>query len=58
VGGGSIQGISLTAGKVVITFTGTLKSAATVNGVFTPVAGAVSPFEVTPEAAQQFYRAE
>jgi hypothetical protein len=58
VGGGSIQGISLTAGKVVITFTGTLKSTATVNGAFAPVAGAVSPFEVTPEAAQQFYRAE
>jgi hypothetical protein len=37
----------------VITYTGTLQSSATVNGTFTDVAGASSPYTVT---ATGFYR--
>lgn len=46
------------AGKVVITWsTGTLVSSPTLNGAYTPVQNAVSPFEVTPGAGTStFYR--
>jgi hypothetical protein len=45
-----------TAG-VVITYTGTLVSADTLGGAFTPVAGASSPYTVPPATTQKFYRA-
>jgi len=42
----------------VITYTGTLKSATTLNGPFTNVSGATSPATITPSEAFRFYRAE
>ena len=58
--GGSIESVSLVDGKVVISYTGTLKAASTLGGTYETVAGAVSPYSVTPPASggQQFYRAE
>ena len=48
-----------TDGKVAITYSGTLKSSTVVTGPYTAVAGAASPFLVTPAAsAKQFYLAE
>jgi hypothetical protein len=44
-------------GKVVITFTGTLTSSPTVNGTYTAVTGATSPYTVpTGGGADQFYK--
>ncbi len=40
----------------VITFTGVLQSSATINGAFTPVAGAISPYPVPRTGAGMFYR--
>jgi hypothetical protein len=57
-GGGSIAGIALQDGKVVIQYSGTLKSAASLTGPYTPVAGASSPHSVTPNQAQAFFIAE
>lgn len=58
--GGEIEAVSLVNGQVVITYTGTLKGAATLGGPYETVAGASSPYTVTPPAAggQQFFRAE
>jgi len=44
---------------VVVNFTGVLQSSATVNGTYTDVIGAVSPFAIPPasQGTQQFYRA-
>ena len=56
---GSTPTLSLsTAGGVSrITYTGTLQSAATVNGTYQPVAGASSPYTVpTGTAVRMFYR--
>lgn len=43
-------------GNMVLTYTGVLQSAPTVNGTYAPVAGAVSPYTVTKTGAAQFYR--
>ncbi len=40
-----------------ITYTGTLQQADTVNGTYTDVAGATSPFSAPTAGAQKFYRA-
>jgi hypothetical protein len=44
-------------GKWVITYTGVLQSAATVNGTYTDVAGATSPATISTATGNQFYRA-
>jgi hypothetical protein len=49
--------ISSAAGKITITYTGTLQGADAVAGPYTDVAGAASPLAVTPSAAAKFYRA-
>lgn len=48
-----------TGGNLVVTYTGTLQSASALNGTFTDVAGATSPYTVplTAEAAGQYFRA-
>jgi len=44
-------------GKVVITWSvGTLVTSPTVNGTYTPVANATSPYTATPTDAMRFYR--
>ncbi len=48
--------IQAAAGKVTITFTGTLQSAATVNGTYQNVQGAASPYSVTNSAGAMFFR--
>lgn len=48
--------IARTATGVSITFTGTLQAADTVEGAWTAVAGATSPYAVTPDQARRFYR--
>jgi len=40
----------------VLTFTGVLQSSATIDGTFTPVAGATSPYTVPKTGAGTFYR--
>jgi hypothetical protein len=50
--------VGVIAGKPSITYTGTLQSSATVNGAYTDVTGATSPYTVdTAKAAQSYYRA-
>lgn len=49
--------LSNTGGNLVLTYSGVLQSAATVDGTYAPVAGAVSPYTVTKTGAAQFYRA-
>lgn len=44
--------------SVVITFSGTLTSSSTVNGTYTPVSGATSPYTVPTTGAAGFYRAK
>lgn len=58
VGGGGKLGISQAGGKVSVTFTGTLQAADAVGGPWTDVAGATSPRDVTPDAAQKYYRSK
>jgi len=49
--------IGWSAGKVTITWTaGTLVSSSKVNGTYTPVTGAVSPYVVSPTGPAMFYR--
>ena len=55
---GNIDGYSLQDGNIVIEYTGTLKSAAEATGPYTPVAGAASPYSVTPAKAAEFFIAE
>lgn len=50
-------GVARSGGNVVLTYTGTLQSADTVKGPYSAVAGATSPFTVTPAGAGKFYRA-
>ena len=57
-GDGSISSVALTDGNVVIEFTGTLKSATSVTGPYSAVAGASSPYSVSPSKAAEFYIAE
>ena len=44
------------AGGAVINYTGTLRSSMNVSGPYAPVPGAASPYNVTPEGLQMFYR--
>lgn len=44
-------------GKVVITYEGTLQGSDTINGTFTDVAGASSPFTADTSKGQKFYKA-
>ena len=55
---GGITSIGLTGGNVVIQFDGTLKSASSVSGPYSPVANAASPYSVAPNQAAQFFIAE
>ena len=57
-GAGSISSVALSDGSVVIEYTGTLKSASTVTGPYSAVAGASSPYSVAPTQAAEFYIAE
>ena len=57
-GSGEITSVALTGGNVVIEFTGSLMSAETVTGPYSPVAGAGSPYTVAPSKASEFYIAE
>jgi hypothetical protein len=57
-GDGSISSVALSDGSVVIEYTGTLKSATSVTGPYSPVAGASSPYSVAPTQAAEFYIAE
>ena len=61
VTGGVTPPPSLSVGKsgstVTITYTGTLFSSSTVNGAYTAVAGATSPYTVPSTAGAAFYRA-
>ncbi len=57
-GGGSVSSVSLSGGNVVVEYTGTLKSATSVTGPYQAVAGASSPYTVTPSKAAEFYIAE
>lgn len=50
-------GVARSGGNVVLTYTGSLQSADNVKGPYTAVAGATSPFTVTPAGAGKFYRA-
>ncbi|MBI3415106.1 MAG: hypothetical protein HY043_07270 [Verrucomicrobia bacterium] len=50
--------VAVTNGKVVITFEGTLQGSDTVNGTFTDVAGATSPFTADTSKAAKFYKAK
>ena len=43
-------------GNITIEFEGVLQSAETVNGTYSEVAGATSPFTVTADSPQKFYR--
>lgn len=55
---GAISSVALNDGNVVIEFTGTLKSATSVTGPYSAVAGASSPYSVSPSKAAEFYIAE
>ena len=51
--------IALVSGKLVITYTGTLLSSATVSGPYSAVTGATSPYTVpTPGGPHTFYRSQ
>ena len=50
----TVPTISIQGG--VITFTGTLMSAETLGGTYTPVAGATSPYTVPATTTQRFYK--
>jgi hypothetical protein len=61
VGGGSNPTISIgrnAAGQVVITYSGTLLSSPTVNGTYSPVSGASSPYTVPTGPGSTFFRAQ
>lgn len=52
-----IDSVKLVGANVVITYSaGTLQAADTVNGTYTDVAGATSPFSTSPAGGQKFYR--
>ena len=57
-GDGAISSVALADGSVVIEYTGTLKSATSVTGPYSDVAGASSPYSVAPTKAAEFYIAE
>ena len=49
--------LGYSGGHLVITYTGTLVSSTTVNGTYSPVSGASSPYQVPQTDPQRFYRA-
>lgn len=55
---GGISGYAFTDGKLVLTYSGTLKSATTLGGAYTAVTGASSPYSATPSEGQSFFLAE
>ncbi len=55
---GPMMGVSFSAGSVRITFEGTLQSSPTITGPFQDVAGATSPYQVTPTGSAMFYRSK
>jgi len=55
--GGAAIAIANDGGNIAITYEGTLQSADSVTGPYSDVAGASSPFSVTADAPQKFYRA-
>jgi hypothetical protein len=50
--------VSKNGASVVVTYTGTLESAAQVTGPWTPVTGATSPLTVSPTEPSRFYRSK
>lgn len=59
VSAGPILSIARNGANMVVTYTGTLLSAPTVNGTYTPVAGASGgSHTVSPTNSQQFFRAQ
>jgi hypothetical protein len=55
---GGISAVTLQDGNITIEYTGTLKSSATVNGEFSAVDGASSPYSVAADQDQAFFIAE
>lgn len=55
---GGISKVAFTSGKVIVTYTGALKSADTVAGPYTAVPNATSPYQTDPTGAAMFYLAE
>jgi len=55
---GGISGYTVTDGKLVLTYSGTLMSSSTLGGTYTAVAGATSPYSVTPGDGQAYYSAK
>ncbi|MBL6844594.1 MAG: hypothetical protein ISQ73_14225, partial [Verrucomicrobiae bacterium] len=55
---GGISAVTLQDGNITIEYTGTLKSSATVNGGFSAVDGASSPYSVAADQDQAFFIAE
>lgn len=55
IGGPTVHAATV-GGKVTITYTGTLVSSSTVNGTYSPVSGAVSPYTPPSTAGVQFYK--
>ncbi|MCI0540199.1 MAG: hypothetical protein L0Z50_33760 [Verrucomicrobiales bacterium] len=57
VGGPVTVSLARTAAGVAITYTGTLQAADAVNGPYSDVAGATSPYSATTTSAAKFFRA-
>ena len=55
---GGISAVTLQDGNITIEYTGTLKSSATVNGEFSAVDGASSPYSVAADQDQAFFIAD
>ncbi|MDA7628056.1 PA14 domain-containing protein [Verrucomicrobia bacterium] len=55
---GGISAVTLQDGNITIEYTGTLKSSATVNGEFSAVDGASSPYSVAADQNQAFFIAD
>lgn len=55
---GAIVGFSRSENQLTIEYTGKLLSSDTVNGIYTPVENAASPFTVKPNQARAFFIAE
>jgi hypothetical protein len=59
-GGGSFSSVKVSAdGKsLILTYTGTLQSSATVNGTYAPVSGASSPYTAPITGSEEFFRVQ
>jgi hypothetical protein len=55
---GAISAVTLQDGNITIEYTGTLKTSGTINGEFSAVDGASSPYSVAADQAQAFFIAE